>query len=111
MNRISLTLGASAIALMAAAPAHALFGSDVRAARDMQIEGETFNRELAREYKSFALYEADRMVDWIDADHFAAKSLAAANGEAVAPETVDNWSLDADDAEAASWRAGMIDAD
>ena len=78
MNRFSLALGASAIAMIAAAPAHAFFGYDVDAARDMQVQGETFNRELAREYKSFALYEADRMVDWIDADHFAAKSLAAA---------------------------------
>lgn len=109
MNRISLTLGASAIALMAAAPAHAFFGSEVRAARAMQVEGETFNHELAREYKSFALYEADRMVDWIDADHFAAKSLAAVNGETVRPESVDDWNLDADDAEELSAaRANLV---
>lgn len=95
----SLAIGASAIALMAAAPAHAFLGYDVKEAKAMTIEGETFNQELAREYQSFARYEADRMVDWIDADHFAAKAVDAAKGEQVLPEKVEDWSLNADDAQ------------
>jgi OmpA-OmpF porin, OOP family len=98
MKNLRLFLGASAIALVAATPAHAMFGYDVAEVRDMQIDGITFERHLAREYQSFALYEADRMVDWIDADHFAAKALAANNGSRPLPERTEDWNLDASDA-------------
>lgn len=99
MRKFTMALSVSAIALMAAAPAHAVLGYDVKAVRDMEVTGSTFNQELAREYKSFALYEADRMVDWIDADYFAAKSLSAASGNTPLPEATADWNLDANDAD------------
>lgn len=97
---ITAALGASAIAIMAAAPASAFLGFQVNEARSINVEGKSFNAELAREYKSFARYEADRMLDWIDADYFAAKAIAAAEGKTVAPEMTADWNLD--DADAAA---------
>lgn len=109
MKKMTMALSASAIALMAAAPAHAILGYDVKSVRDMEVSGSTFNQELAREYKSFAIYEADRMVDWIDADYFAAKALTAASGQTPAPEATADWNLDADDAnELAAARADLL---
>lgn len=95
MKKLSLALGASAIALAVAAPAQAFLGYDVAEVRDMYPEGETFNEALTREYRSFALYEADRMVDWIDADYFAAKAIAASHGDTPMPEETTDRDLDA----------------
>jgi len=99
MTPIKTAICASAIALIAAAPASAWIGYDVAEARDTAIVGQSFDAELARQYRAFALYEADDMVDWIDADHFAAKALAAAEGARPQPEQLDEWSLDRPDAE------------
>lgn len=55
--------------------------------------GTPFTQALTTEYRSFTLFEADRMNDWPNAYIFAAKGLATARGEEVAPENPDNWRL------------------
>lgn len=59
-------------------------------------QGSAFDQALAKEYRDFATFEADRMYDWIDQDHFARKGLRAARGELVEPEQVANWDVPAD---------------
>jgi OOP family OmpA-OmpF porin len=56
-------------------------------------QGSAFNQALAREYLTFAQYEANKMYDWIDQDHFARKGLRAAAGEVVEPEQVADWGV------------------
>jgi OOP family OmpA-OmpF porin len=58
--------------------------------------GSAFTQALTKEYRDFALYEADEMYDWPDASYFARKGLAAAAGEVVLPEELANWDLPAD---------------
>lgn len=61
--------------------------------RAQELPADNFAHSLAGEYRRFALSEADDMVDWIDAEHFALKTLAASRGEEVAPENLDEWKL------------------
>jgi len=58
--------------------------------------GSAFTQALTKEYRDFALFEADEMYDWPDASYFARKGLAAAGGEVVLPEELANWDLPAD---------------
>ena len=51
--------------------------------------GDAFSLNLTEEYKKISAYEAHQMVDWKDAEHFAAKGLAAASGLHVTPEDPD----------------------
>ncbi|MCH7487634.1 MAG: OmpA family protein [Proteobacteria bacterium] len=69
---------------------------DYEGLRRMEAPGDGFTARLAREYKDFALFEADEMYDWPDAAHFGEKALAAAQGEAPAPEPIGAWRLPAD---------------
>ena len=69
---------------------------DYEGLRRMKAPGDGFAARLAREYKDFALFEADEMYDWPDAAHFGEKALAAALGEAPAPEPIAAWRLPAD---------------
>ena len=57
-----------------------------------QAKGDAFSAHLADEYRQFAKYEAYEMIDWTDAEHFAAKGLAAAQGKHVKPEDPALWS-------------------
>jgi OmpA-OmpF porin, OOP family len=66
---------------------------DFAGLRQMEPEGDGFTAALSREYKEFALFEADRMNDWPDAAHFGTKAWAAAGGEAVPPEKPRDWNL------------------
>lgn len=52
-----------------------------------------FTEALATEYKDFWGFEAKEMYDWIDAEHFAFKSQAAARGERPLPERVESWKV------------------
>lgn len=63
-------------------------GYNVDAVRTAEPTGNAFTRSLTSEYRELAVYEADQMHDWRDADHYAVKGLAAAGGEAVAPDAV-----------------------
>ncbi|MBL6946844.1 MAG: OmpA family protein [Rhodospirillales bacterium] len=69
---------------------------DYAGLRATQTEGDGFASALAREYKAFALFERDEMRDWPDAAHFGEKAMAAAGGDAVAPESLREWALPED---------------
>lgn len=68
-------------------------GSDVNRVNQVEPTGSPFTQELARQYRDLANFEANLMADWRDADHFARKGLAAAAGEAVAPDAVEDRAL------------------
>ena len=52
--------------------------------------GDKFTAALTKEYRDLANFEWAKMMDWKDGAHFAKKGLAAAAGNAVAPDTVDS---------------------
>lgn len=86
-------------------------GPKIDELRRAEITGEAFGRQLAEEYKSLTLFEADEMFDWLSADHFASKGLRAADGEDVEVEALEDWDLPADKvAEMAEARSRLIDA-
>ncbi len=64
--------------------------------RALDAQGDDFNAAAAREYRDFALFEADEMYDWPDAAHFGAKAMLAAAGGRVRPEKPGDWSLPGD---------------
>lgn len=64
--------------------------------RSKSFEGDRFNFALAREYKTFALYEADQMYDWPDAAYFGRKAIMAAKGETPKPEAPASWRIPSD---------------
>lgn len=68
-------------------------GSDIAALKTLQLSGDGYDAALAREYRDFALYEADEMGDRRDAGRFAIKALAAARGENPAPEKLQRWNV------------------
>jgi hypothetical protein len=59
--------------------------------RSSSASGEGFTPALSREYKSFALFETDEMMDWPDAAHFGEKTLVAARGTVPPPERLEDW--------------------
>ena len=82
---------------------------DYDALRRQESAGDTFTQALSREYKAFALYEADRMYDWPDAAHFGDKALLGARGVVPMPERLANWRLPAAEAGAmAAARARLM---
>lgn len=71
-------------------------GVDVDRMNATQISGGTeFTRQLAMEYRGLANFEAREMNDWRSADHFARKGLAAAGGQAIGPDRVEDWNIPA----------------
>lgn len=67
--------------------------SEVDALNEAKAVGSPFTQALAAEYKTFANRELKDMFDYPDALHFARKGLAAASGESVMPEPVNDWNL------------------
>lgn len=63
-------------------------------AKAVAPQGPGFSDSLAKNYSDFTRFEADEMYDWPDADHFAEKTLVAANGQQVAPEDPNDWDID-----------------
>lgn len=53
--------------------------------------GTPFTQSLTQEYRSLTLFDADEDKDWPNAYIFAAKGLAAAQGQNVLPEDPKNW--------------------
>lgn len=101
-------LAASGVVLAGSGASAALFyGDEMERARDMQVQETSFEGYLAREYRDFFLFEADEMYDWIDADYFAEKALAAGGGQAVAPESPADWNVSGDELQ--ELRAGRAD--
>ena len=66
---------------------------DYEALRRQESEGDHFTAALSREYKAFALYEADSMYDWPDAAHFGDKAMRSARGVVALPERIADWRL------------------
>ena len=64
----------------------------VQALSGMQPSGSEFNKQLATEYASLAKFESEEMADFLDADRFADKAMAAAKDEPTLPDEV--WSRD-----------------
>ena len=93
MLKRNLIAAGAAFTLLSATSANALVTYDVEAIQNMNFTGPTFSQNLAREYKDFATFEAYQMYDWIDAEHFAEKSVLAAGGQDVRPEQVENWNI------------------
>lgn len=71
-----------------------LIFNEVAEIRDRTPAGNSFNSELAREYKTIALFEADEMYDWIDAENHATKGNMAAEGKTPLPYTPADWDID-----------------
>jgi OOP family OmpA-OmpF porin len=106
----SVKLLATLSALMLLAGCNVWDIDKLRGVKDSSA-GTAFSQALTTEYKSFTLFEADRMRDWPNAYIFAAKGLAAARGEEVAPENPDNWRLSqAKRAELTQARASLVSA-
>jgi OOP family OmpA-OmpF porin len=59
--------------------------SGVKELSRLNTSGDDFSAFLATEYKHYAMFEANEMADWKDAEYFAQKGLAAANGQNVMP--------------------------
>ena len=66
---------------------------DIKEARNLAVEGDEFNDELAREYRNIALFEADEMYDWPDAALFSRKAILASTGQSPAPEDIRDWNI------------------
>ena len=67
--------------------------SPVTTLQSSAASGDEFTRALTQEYRAFSTFEAEEMVDWPDAEHFARKGLLAAQGVAVEPEDVRDWRI------------------
>lgn len=69
--------------------------SEVKALNQAQASGSPFTQQLTAEYRAFSNYLLNDLKDYADALHFARKGLAAAAGENVMPEPVNDWDLTA----------------
>lgn len=95
MYALPVTLAVSA---MAAGGVHAatlfpLF-PNVEQVRTSSPSGTGFGGTLAKEYKDLALFEADDMGDWKDAEFFAGKSLRSGGGDLPMPTEPEKWDID-----------------
>jgi len=88
------SLAAAAVLLSTAACA----GPDIEKLRAAPIQGDAFERTLAREYLTFAVFEDDEMDDWLDARRFARKGLRVASGTETVPERLEDWRLPVEEA-------------
>ncbi len=71
-------------------------GPTINEFKSAEASGSPFTRALTDEYRQTVSYEADAMYDWPDATYFARKGLRTAAGEAVEPESLEDWRLPAD---------------
>ena len=114
MKRLLMSAAAAALATHAPADAPNVTDTaddDVGAIRDATFAGDSFNAALARDYRAFAVNEADVMVDWIDAEHFAQRAQMSAQGSPPAPEDPDDWLIESDQrmAELETARAALVE--
>src|SRR3546814_8801791 len=66
---------------------------NVEQVRTLQPSGSSFEQQLAKEYKGLALFAADEMGDWTDADLFAETGLRASSGEYPIPTEPGDWGM------------------
>jgi OOP family OmpA-OmpF porin len=81
------------VVVMAAALLGACTTWDLERLQETEPTGTPFTMALAKEYQTFAEFEAYEMKDWLDQEYFAKKGLRAAAGEVVAPEELAGWNL------------------
>lgn len=84
------------IALVSTPATAGLIFNDVAEIRDRAPAGSSFNDELVQEYKKIALFEADEMYDWIDAENHATKGNMAAEGKTPLPYTPAEWDIESE---------------
>lgn len=93
---------------LSAGSAQAFFYNDVEELRDRAIAGDSFNAELAREYRELVNFEWNKMYDWGDAEKHATKANMAAEGETPMPYVPASWGIESqanlDELEAARTR-------
>lgn len=86
--------------------------SNVAAAHQALTGGNSFAARLGQEYYTIASQRADNK-DFVDADYFARKSMAASEGQAVPPEESGKWNIPGEQANvpapAPSTQAYMIE--
>lgn len=87
--RPSLALSITSVLILAACASP----GKIERAKNVPADGASFNSSLARGYSDITRFESDRMYDWPDADHFADKTLMAAEGRTVPPEDPKDWSI------------------
>jgi OOP family OmpA-OmpF porin len=73
-----------------------LIFNDVAEIRERAPAGDTFNAQLVQEYKKIALFEADEMYDWVDAENHATKGNMAAEGTTPLPYTPAEWDIESE---------------
>jgi OOP family OmpA-OmpF porin len=98
--RALLATTALSLAALASAPAASptvtgTFDEDVAAVRDATY-GDDFAGHLAADYRDLALFEADVMVDWIDAEWFAQRAQRAGTGDVPAPADPEEWWIESE---------------
>lgn len=68
---------------------------DVAKLKGKTIDTSTFSGAVAEDYRKFVTFEADQMMDWPDANFFAAKALKVLDDPTAAqPEDYANWNID-----------------
>jgi len=67
--------------------------NNVSELRNRTVIGGTFDADLAREYKTFADYEWEKMYDWSDAEKHAIKGNLAAVGKTPMPNDPAEWKI------------------
>lgn len=82
------------VGLMATDTNARILFDNVHQIRAMQPAGNSFQERLAWEYRELALFEADQMYDWIDAENHATKGLMAADGQRPMPYDPAEWGIE-----------------
>lgn len=67
--------------------------NNVSELRNRNITGDSFDANLAREYKTYADYEWEEMYDWSDAEKHAIKGNLAAVGKTPMPNDPADWNI------------------
>jgi OOP family OmpA-OmpF porin len=80
--------------MLGAGSANAFFYNNVYELRDRTIAGDSFDANLAREYKELSEYESVKMYDWIDAENHAVKGNMAATGRTPMPSDPAEWGIE-----------------
>ncbi len=93
MNKFTKLLSVAGF-LMLSACSGAQSNSEIETLNSIEAVGSPFTKYLAAEYRDYANQEQYKTKDFPDALHFARKGIAAANGEIVMPEPLDDWDLD-----------------
>ena len=80
-------------AFLALAGCNGITTSEVNSLGATAAVGSPFTKYLTEEYKAYTNDKQVNFMDHVDAMHFARKGLAAAHGDMVMPEPLDDWNL------------------